>query len=82
MKVYGIVEMIRLYIQYEEDNSIEEQLTKLSLEGNETKRSKQEISRPIPAEVREKTTKQERTSPTQMIAKGREAKLITKTQII
>ena len=36
MKVYGIVEMIRLHIRYEKDNGIENQLTQLLLEGNTT----------------------------------------------
>ena len=34
LKVYGIVDMIHLHIRYEEDDSIEEQLTQLFLEGN------------------------------------------------
>ena len=33
-KVYGIVDMIRLHIRYDEDDSIKEQLTQLILERN------------------------------------------------
>ena len=34
LKVYGNVDMIRLHIWYNEDNSIKEQLNELFLEGN------------------------------------------------
>ena len=34
LKVYGIVDMIRLHIRYNEDNSIEDELNELFLEEN------------------------------------------------
>ena len=40
-KVYGLVDMIHIHIQYDEDDSIEDELNKLFLEGNAAIEAKQ-----------------------------------------
>ena len=69
-KVYGIVDMIRLHICYEEDNGIELQLAQLLLEGKAAIAARK---------IKNNTSRGKRK---QVTTKRRETKLSTKTQII